>query len=328
MTSPGTSLRAALLEFCADAWSQLGVAVPRRGTVSPIAIDLEPLLLLTLEVARDDPRLFDEVLDWCATNASLLSPHRLRTLCADDTDRRMVEALTAWLRGPSTRLAPPVPLDDAVVVFPGLASPVDLDPSFASAGLLRPPVAPSGKSRAPDLLAPACIGLRLRVLFGTDARAEVARLMLTVAADRIDIHVLYRGAGFSSKRVREAALRFVDAGTLGVSGTGGRMLFSRDLNRWTTWLDLPRDRLPKDGDWPQLLRACTRLARAMPQLEANADPYLRASDARQLWNLVEDDLRYAGAPMVAGAFAAGEDYWEQFCGQVDAVTSFVRGQMG
>ncbi len=165
------------------------------------------------------------------------------------------------------------------------------------------------------------------MLFGTGATSEVARLLLTIGAPRIDLQVLNRGAGFSSKRVRDAVMRFVDTGLLSAFGVGGRMVLTVDLNRWTTWLDLPAEQLPRDGDWPQLLRACTRLARETPHLEAIADPYLRASDARQLWGQVEDDLRFAGVFLPAVPFSAGEAYWDEFCAAVDVVTRFVRGQV-
>lgn len=51
------------------------------------AADPEALLLFTLEVARADARLFDEVLDWLALNERLVSVQRLRNLYRDDTDR-------------------------------------------------------------------------------------------------------------------------------------------------------------------------------------------------------------------------------------------------
>jgi hypothetical protein len=50
------------------------------------AQDPEALLLFTFEVARDDPRLFGEVLDWLALNERLVSVQRLRNLCRDDAD--------------------------------------------------------------------------------------------------------------------------------------------------------------------------------------------------------------------------------------------------
>lgn len=68
-------LNSALLEFAWDEWAQMGVLTTREHRW---AQDPEALLLLTLEVARDDPRLFDEVLDWLVRNEPLISLRRIR----------------------------------------------------------------------------------------------------------------------------------------------------------------------------------------------------------------------------------------------------------
>jgi hypothetical protein len=62
----------ALVDFLWDEWAQMGVSAntSRRDTW---ATDPEALLLLTFEVGRGEPRLFDEVLDWMLVNERLLS---------------------------------------------------------------------------------------------------------------------------------------------------------------------------------------------------------------------------------------------------------------
>jgi hypothetical protein len=77
LTAFSEQLRGQLLGFAWDEWAQMGVsAVPRR--VSRWAQDPEALIVFTLEVARSDPRLFDELLDWMLRNESLLTVPRLR----------------------------------------------------------------------------------------------------------------------------------------------------------------------------------------------------------------------------------------------------------
>ena len=66
-----------------DQWSQLGVSAASPPHREERAADPEALLLFTLEVGRNDPRLFDEVLDWLALNEHLVSVHRLRNVCVD-----------------------------------------------------------------------------------------------------------------------------------------------------------------------------------------------------------------------------------------------------
>jgi hypothetical protein len=86
-------VEAALLAFAWDEWAQMGVlASPTR--TSPWAQDPEALLGFTLELARADPRLFDEVLDWLVVNEHLISVRRLRSVDAPDPRPRW----TPWRR--------------------------------------------------------------------------------------------------------------------------------------------------------------------------------------------------------------------------------------
>ena len=89
-------VRGCLLDFAWDEWAQMGVsATAERADRS--AQDPEALLLFTLEVARADPRLLGEMLDWLALNERLVSVQRLRNLCRDDVDRALAEAALAWV---------------------------------------------------------------------------------------------------------------------------------------------------------------------------------------------------------------------------------------
>lgn len=75
------------------------------------AADPEALLLFTLQIARDDARLFDEVLDWLAVNAGVMSVRRLRNFyLGDSRDERLGEAALAWIAENGTRVhAAPLP---------------------------------------------------------------------------------------------------------------------------------------------------------------------------------------------------------------------------
>ncbi len=83
--SLGTSrdhLREVLLQFLWRQWSALGVAGYTQ-TPDPWLIDPEALLLFSLPIARHDPRLFDEIIDWLQLNGSLISLQRLQALSKD-----------------------------------------------------------------------------------------------------------------------------------------------------------------------------------------------------------------------------------------------------
>lgn len=107
-----------LLGFAWRQWAQVGVSATIEGA-DQWAVDPEALILFTIGIARRDPRLFDEMLDWMAFNHELLSTQRLRNLTGKfPLPPGLVAAVTAW-----TRQTAPVnlPLSDQTVP-PGTAS--------------------------------------------------------------------------------------------------------------------------------------------------------------------------------------------------------------
>jgi hypothetical protein len=62
----------------------------------------EALVVLAAEVARRDPRLFDEMFDWLSRKGRLLSVQRLRNLVGRfPVEARPVEAVVAWVGEPA-----------------------------------------------------------------------------------------------------------------------------------------------------------------------------------------------------------------------------------
>lgn len=72
-------------------WSVLGVA-GYSSTKSTI-IDPESLLLYSLDIARYDARLYDEILDWCSVNGEFLSIPRIKSLLKRFPVDRQIAAL-------------------------------------------------------------------------------------------------------------------------------------------------------------------------------------------------------------------------------------------
>lgn len=311
---------AALVELAWEQWSQMGVSAGPPARREERAADPEALLLFTLHVARDDPRLFDEVLDWLALNTPLLSTHRLRNLCADAADRALADSALDWAatarrRQPLGRDASAPPDDDALEpVFPALPLPRDsLDPAFARHGLARPPLHPSGKSQPPRLREPINFAFRLRRLLGIGVRAEAVRTLLTVRAPRLSSRVIDASSGFAQRNVREGLAQLQDAGVIDVVRVSDDRHYSiRDAD-WATLLRLPSTPdLPLHYDWIPAYRALTRILRWLQEPEVEGlSPYLLASQARTLMDDIADDLSYAGIP--TGLHAAhGADAWARF----------------
>jgi hypothetical protein len=169
-----------------DQWSQLGVSGAAPARREERAADPEALLLFTLEVGRNDPRLFDEVLDSLRLNEHLMSVHRLRNLCTDATDTALADAALGWSIRSRGQRPPPISAAASVQsepLFLSLPTPTgELDASFERFGFARAPLSPSGKSQAPRLRDPISFAFRLRRLLGVGVRAEVIRALLTIRA--------------------------------------------------------------------------------------------------------------------------------------------------
>jgi hypothetical protein len=298
-----------LLDFAWDEWAQMGVSATAHR-VSPWAQDPEALLVFTLEVARGDPRLFDELLDWTLYNEGLLSVRRLRAMCIDETDRALVAATIAWLgrRRPRARLRsnePPHASRDLEPVFYNDAPIRDADPDFAAHGLLRPPAEPSQKSQAPDLGTPINLDFRLRAMLGVGIRAEVLRVMLCKHEPRITAGVLARTSAYAKRNVHDALTGLADAGAISVFTISGEQRYTIDKSTWAALLDLPPTRLPSHREWPQLLATLRTILRwsRQPDLIETSD-YLRASATRQLLEDIRPELAFAGVKTNLRATAA------------------------
>jgi hypothetical protein len=145
-----SELVSAALRVAWQQWTALGVS----GTVAPPdhALDLEALILFTPILEHDDPRLWDEALDWCAHHAQrLVSIARLR---------RLRTTLPESARDAYDRFA---------ACVNGTAKPKVTWPT-SHAGTA---VQTSNKSQPPDLQHPSLLQLRLRCLFGVSARADL-----------------------------------------------------------------------------------------------------------------------------------------------------------
>jgi hypothetical protein len=291
-----------LVAFAWDEWAQMGVlATPHR--CSPWAQDPEALIVFTLEVARADARLFDELMDWILVNESLLSVRRLRAMCINETDRALVAATLGWLarQRPRARLSSREPTPAATTLQPLFRSggPVSkADEDFAAAGWTRPPLTPSHKSSPPDPSAPINLAFRLRQILGVGIRAEVVRILLSTEAPWVNAQTLARSTGYAKRNVHDALAGLSAAGVVAAFTVEGEQRYTADRSAWAALLDCQPDELPTHRDWPQLLGALRRILRWSEQPElATMSDYLRASRARDLIETIRPDLAFAGIPV-------------------------------
>ena len=323
----------ALQELAWDQWSQLGVSAAMPRHREERAADPEALLLFTLEIGRTDPRLFDEVLDWLALNEPLMSVHRLRNLCANPTDRALVDAALDWVAGVRRRTKPTTdakrtdPTTGLQALFPNLPRPrSDLDPAFARHGFAREPLHPSGKSQPPRLKLPISFALRLRRLLGVGVRAEVIRTLLTIREPRRSGKVIAASASFAQRNVREGLTQLHEAGVVDVVHIADERHYSIEFQDWAALLRLESTpRLPLHHDWIPAYRSLTQIHRWLQQPGLDElTPFLRASRARTLTEDLSFDLQYARVPVEIYA-ARGAEFWEEFVETTRAAIRAARG---
>lgn len=181
----GTSreqFREALLGFLWRQWSALGVAGTVPSAMDQI-IDPEALLLATTTLGRE-PRLFDEVMDWLNNNGQLINLQRLQNLGRHMGDLTVLRPIAAHLARRAvhskwkTLVDPETPERKPQLLFPGVPVFGPADELFARHGWLRGPLTLRRLSLPPDPHRPTNLLIKLRALFGMQARAEVMAYLL------------------------------------------------------------------------------------------------------------------------------------------------------
>jgi hypothetical protein len=313
------------LGFAWDQWAQLGVFAPTNRR-DQTAADPEALLLFTFEIARSDPRLFDETLDWLLTNERLLSIQRLRNLCRDDDDRDLVEGALLWAARQQgrSRFAPPrrreQRIDEPRLLFYDVAQVREPDEAFLLQGLLKPATPPSKKSQPPDPDTPINFAFRMRHLFGPGSRAEIVRYLITASITDASALGIADAAAYAKRNVNATLTSLVASRIVTAYEHGNERRYYLDRATWGQFLRFQPNGWPTYRDWPRLLGVLRRLSRWLqdPTLEL-LTPYMLASKARTLMERVEPDLALAGVEFASPgpALRQGEDYWDTFAETVE-----------
>lgn len=291
-----TTIRTELLKFLWRQWAQLGVAGDAPFQDSWL-LDTEALLLFTLSLGRYDPRLLDEVLDWCAANTDILSIQRLKRLRPTDPKSlttRTLSAVASLLHEctGSARwrvLQSDEATDDAQSYFlESNDSPFPLfgpsDPHFSRIGLLRSPVRLRNLSITPRLDLPVALVLKLRALFGVDPRAEAIAYLMTHQV--VGARELARATACASATAHDL-LKALHTGQFLVGS--GREGYALERARWQVFLLGGQDRpVPEWIAWSVVLPALVSALEATADQGQESD-YLRTSR----WLRADESMRHA-----------------------------------
>lgn len=310
-----------LLDFTWRQWAQAGMSANLAGA-DRWAIDPEALILFTTGLARRDPRLFDEMLDWLALNHRLLSMQRLRNLNSRfPVDPGLISAVIAWTREPAPepskrtrRPAETTPVFTGDVV--GFIS--KADPTFEEFGFIRPRAVRSGKSAEPDVRLPANLAFRLRHMFGPGSRAEVMRVLLTYPNGTLDASRVADEAAYAKRNVSDALISLAASSAIRATWSGNERQFSADREAWAALLRLSLGDIPLFVSWVHLLPVALELVLWLDSEAGTTDSeYLVASRARDLIERRARDLQMAGIDVPEGRSAHGADYLTVFADASD-----------
>jgi len=300
-----------LLRFLWREWTALGVAGQEKTPLCHI-VDPEAILIFTCSIGRYDPRLFDEVMDWLIKNGRFLNIQRMRNIAHREAFRggAVLTAAADWL---SQRENPmkwkllaqmETPKNTCETLFrlhDGRPLPVseNSDPTFLTHGYCRNPIILRGRSRLFPADATPCLFLKMRALFGVNARGDV----LTYLAANVTGHPreVARELYYSQKAIHDVMADMSCSGVLH-SSRGGRERTYRIASGRPSFLPGGKDIL-RWINWPVLLSAAEIVWQKTEELHAAAlDPLVESSEIILTMKPLLERLTRAGwAPAIAVA---------------------------
>ena len=144
----------------------------------------------------------------------------------------------------------------------------------------------------PAIDAPINLSFRLRLLFGLNARAEIARLLFTMDDPAVTSAALARAAGFTKRNVHEALGAFELSGVVASFGGSYELRYRLNHERWARFLEVS-ERIDF-VDWIPILLSLRRILRWLRENEqSNASEYMIASSARDLLERLRPGLQAA-----------------------------------
>ena len=286
-------------------WSALGVSGAVHSTDRPI-IDPEALLLFSTTLARYDARLFDEMLDWLLSHGNLLNMQRLGNVrkkyprlgddrvlaaCAELLGEKAILKKWQSVQELVEQYTGPLPVEPLFKLKTGKPTPHfgSMDPRFQKYGLSRSPYVRSAKSLRPLCELPACLLIKLRALFGVNARAEVMNYLLTHG----EAHpaAIAKETYFFKKTVQDCLNEMEVSGQIRSRMPGREKQFLL-VKEWSFLYAQPSsDLVPQWIDWPALFNLLSQAWKlANHDKWSHADPLLQVVEQKKLMESVSPAL--------------------------------------
>ncbi len=334
-----------ILDFLWRKWSAIGVAGGARDEEKWV-IDPEALLVFSLDMARYDPRLFDEILDWLVANGKWIDSQRLRGILKNkpETIRRLFSAAALYISkeakslkrkwSPFARLTKRESDFKPEILFKtgeGIAHPEPRaeEKNFAKYGFLREKFQLRGMSKPPPVTAPGNLRFLLRPLMGVGSRSECIVYLLTHEGGHPA--EIAKKIGISKMAVRNMLIDLADSGLVLTRHKGNRMIeYWLTTWRWGEFIygpDYSEDKLPIWMDWISLFSALRKIWKVLEEVSATESEYLKSSKLREAMESLRNELANTGLEL--SSFPAEgikpEDYEEVFYRFITSLLGSNRG---
>jgi hypothetical protein len=321
-----------ILDFLWRQWSALGIVGGAR-TEDVWAIDPEALLIFSLEMARYEPRLFDEILDWMVVNGKWIDNQRLRGIIRhnNETASRLLSAAASfvskeagtyerkWKPFSSLHKYPENIANETLFrTKQGLSYPEPRNrwKDFLDYGFLREHVSARRLTRPVPVTARSDIRFLLRALFGIGSRAECILFLLTHEAGHPS--EIARSIGISLMGARNTLIDLSYSGLILTRIKGKRRVeYWVPKKRWWEFLSgviVDEAKIPVWLDWISLFSALRNVWDVLGEVDKAPSDYMRSSRLRDSMETIGREFVKSGldVPAVPGPEIAPERYEKEF----------------
>jgi hypothetical protein len=305
-----TEFHELVVQFLWRQWSVLGIA-GAGGVESDDdwVIDPEALLLITSLFGRYDSRLFDQMMDWLCLNGRLISLVRLGNLygkrrigdpfaiaaIAETIGERAVlrkwkTAVPKW-RTMIARVEDTIPQEPRPLFQRpnGESLPVSepFDTVFVRYHYQRSPVQPRRMSQPPNPHVRANLWLKLRALFGVNARSDVMAWMLTHGEGHPG--EMARRLAYDPKTLQDTLNEMELSGHLRSWREGREKHYAIGAEDWSFLATRSSAKTPPRWvDWSAVFGALDRVSRTlMDRKLESASGFVQAAELRELADRAE-----------------------------------------
>ncbi len=303
-----------VLNFLWRQWSALGVLGEAR-TEDSWVLDLEPMLLFTLEMGRYEPRLFDEVMDWLVVNGQWIDIQRLRGILRGQNeavisligaaasflikagDGRKWKNLSRYCQsqfGEKQNNTEPLFYGKNGKAHPHSKK---QDLNFLSYGFNRPQLETRRMTRQVPITSQNTIRFLLRALFGLGSRSECLVYLLT--HDGGHPSEVATAIGLSVRGTQDALIELSKSGLVLTRVKGKRKIeYWLSHERWWEFLSrgsITEIKKPVWIDWIALFSALSKIWSTLNEIgKEEISDYMRSSKLRDSMEVVGSEFAKSG----------------------------------